>query len=437
MAADDSSKTTATTATAAVGTAAAAPRERTAREVYFALAKILLLYVVLHSCTTGLRFTATLDALGHGASAFEVGCMLACVSLFPAFCSIAAGRWLDRAGPRRPFMLAVACAMAAGGGKLLLPTSLAGLWPLFAACLLVGLGFLLINTVVQRLAGDVSTKATRAMAFTILSIVTSASGLATPVATGYVIEHLGYAAFYAWCLGAPFAVGLVSFLPAFSRVLAGGARPAGAKTAASAASGAHRSALDFLKMPALGTVLAASVIISVAWEVGNLLIPVYCTAEGLSPADVGWVLGSFSAATFAVRLVMPMLMKHMKEWRMIEGAFLVAAFAFAIFPFFSSKPALMACAFLLGLGLGASFPNMMSLVYRLAPKGRVGEAIGVRLMLINASKAGFPAAMGAVGSVIGAGAALWGLALLAGSGFAMAAKRAHVVFETLAALHED
>ncbi len=407
------------------------------RRVFISLAKILLLFIVLHSCTTGLRFTATLDALGHDATSFEVGCMLACVSLVPALCSIAAGRWLDRVGPRRPLMLAAACAMTAGGGKLLLPTSFAGLWTLFAACLLVGLGFMLINTLVQRLTGDVSTPETRALAFTVLSIATSASGLVTPVATGYVIEHLGYAAYYAWCLCAPLAVAAISLLPAFRPILAGGGARQRAGAAGQNSAGGRRSALDFLKMPALSTVIAASVIISVSWEVGNLLIPVYCTSAGLSPSDVGWILGSFAAATFAVRLVMPMLMKHMKEWWMISGAFLISALAFAIFPFFSSKPSLMACAFLLGLGLGASFPNMMSLVYRLAPKGRVGEAIGVRLMLVNASKTGFPAVMGAVGSLIGAGAALWGLALFAAGGFAMAVRRAHVIFEALAALHDE
>ena len=31
-----------------------------------ALAKVLLILLVLHSCTTGMRFTVTLDALRHG-----------------------------------------------------------------------------------------------------------------------------------------------------------------------------------------------------------------------------------------------------------------------------------------------------------------------------------------------------------------------------------
>ena len=61
---------------------------------------------------------------------------------------------------------------------------------------------------------------------------------------------------------------------------------------------------------------------------------------------------------------------------------------------------------------------MMSLVYRLSPAGRIGEAIGLRLMMMNMSKATFPVAMRALGSVIGAGSSLLGLGILLYGGFA-------------------
>ena len=64
--------------------------------MYGKLARVLFILLILHSCTTGMRFCVTLDALEHGASSFEVGAMLASVALFPAFGAIAAGRWLDR-----------------------------------------------------------------------------------------------------------------------------------------------------------------------------------------------------------------------------------------------------------------------------------------------------------------------------------------------------
>ena len=384
------------------------------QKMYAKLAKVLFILLIMHSCTTGMRFCVTLDALANGADSFEVGAMLASVALFPAFFAIGAGRWLDRAGPRSPLALAVFCCAASGAVALLLPSRSVGLWPLFAACVLVGTAFLLTNTVVQRLTGDVSTEDSRSLAFTVLSIVTACSGLLTPVVSGYVIEHFSFASFYRWVTFSPLFLGALCLTPFMRRVLAAKAG-AGARSGKRTAAGA--GALDFFKDPAMRAVLGCSVVVSVAWEVGNLLIPVYCASVKRTPSEIGWVLGSFSAATFAVRLFMPWLMKHMTEWRMIALTQLLASCSFVLFPFFEGQVMLMACAFLLGLGLGASLPNMMSLVYRLAPRGRVGEAIGLRLMMINASKATFPAAMGALGTVIGIGASLWGLAAFVFGGF--------------------
>ena len=71
---------------------------------------------------------------------------------------------------------------------------------------------------------------------------------------------------------------------------------------------------------------------------------------------------------------------------------------------------------------------MMSLVYRFAPGNRIGEAIGFRLMLINSGKSAFPVIAGAIGSVIGAGASLFGLAVFTGGGFLFAIYSAGAVF---------
>ena len=248
-----------------------------------ALAKVLLILLVLHSCTTGMRFTVTLDALRHGGTPFEIGLMLSTVALFPAFLAVKAGRWLDDKGPRGPLTLAVACTLFAGIETLLLPVDRVGLAPLFTACLSVGFGFLLVNTVTQRLVGDV------------------------------------------------------------------------------------------------------------------------------------------------VRLLTPLLLKVLREWYMIALTFFLSATAFALFPLFENFWLLTATSFLLGLGLGAALPNMMSLVYRLSPAGRIGEAIGLRLMMMNMSKATFPVAMGALGSVIGAGSSLFGLGVLLYGGFAYVLASARAV----------
>lgn len=147
--------------------------------------------------------------------------------------------------------------------------------------------------------------------------------------------------------------------------------------------------MDFLKDPPMRAVLCASVMISIAWEVGNLLVPVYADSVGLSPSEIGWVLGSFACATFVVRFCTPILLRYVLEWHMIVLSLFLATLAFAVMPFTHNPYALMAAAFLEGLGLGASLPNMMSLVYLFAPPHRIGEAIGLRITALNAGKSIF------------------------------------------------
>lgn len=379
------------------------------------LLKILFTMLVMHAVSTGLRFTVTLDAIAHGGTSREVSLMLAGVALVPAFFAISAGRWLDRAGPGKPLALAIAAAAAAGALTLSFPSAVVGLWPLFAACILVGLGFMLANTITQRLTGDVLPPEKRSMGFTAVSIITAASGLVTPVLAGYAIEWRGHAAFYAFAMTAPLVLALLAFSPLMRNVFGRVRKREEKKT-----SGAKGAAREILADKPMRTVLISSVLISVAWEVGNLMMPIYCASVGLTPSETGWVLGSFSAASFVVRFLMPGLMRLFSEWRLISFTFLVAAVAFLLFPLFEATYALMGCSFLLGLGLGASYPNTMALVYRFAPKGRIGEAIGLRLSMMNFSKATFPIAMGALGSVIGAGATLGALGVFTGCGFLFA-----------------
>jgi predicted MFS family arabinose efflux permease len=118
---------------------------------------------------------------------------------------------------------------------------------------------------------------------------------------------------------------------------------------------------DLLRYPEVRKVLIASGMISMAWDLQSFLIPVYGTSIGLSASQIGLVLGSFAAATFTIRVAMPALARHFDEWQVITATLATAAIAFALMPLFKAIGLLMAVAFLLGLGLGAAQPNVMSL----------------------------------------------------------------------------
>ena len=70
-------------------------------------------------------------------------------------------------------------------------------------------------------------------------------------------------------------------------------------------------------------------------------------------------------------------------------------------------PALFALSFALGLGLGAGQPVVLSLLHTHAPAGRIGEAAGIRMALVNSMSFVAPLVLGAIGASVGIVPVFW------------------------------
>ena len=145
----------------------------------------------------------------------------------------------------------------------------------------------------------------------------------------------------------------------------------------------------------------AMAILTVSWDIYAFAIPVHGTQIGLSASQIGIVMGAFAAATFAVRLAMPLIAQRVKPWSLLAASLFIAGTSFAAIPFTASVGVLMALMFLLGLGLGAPQPMVLTLLHESAPDGRAGEALGLRTTLINTSQTVMPLVFGAVGIAVG------------------------------------
>jgi MFS family permease len=352
------------------------------------------------------RMTASLYALANNASTFTVGVILALFSLVPMLISVRAGRWLDAVGPRRPTQIGTLLIL---GGSLLpsvFSYSAADLAPLLVAATLIGTGTTLTMLSIQQLIGERADPGRLAAIFSWFALGVSVSGFTGPVLSGMLIDAYGHrASFGAQVIIALLAVALMWFnrnlLPSrHGRVKA--PRPL--------------HPFELFKNTELRHILIATALISMSWDLQSFVIPVYGTQVGLSASEIGFVLGCFALATFTVRLAMPWLSRHVTEWQVLTYTMFCAALAFTLFPMYSSRSPLMAVAFLLGLGLGAAQPNVMSLVHSRSPQGRVGEVLGVRATIIHSSQVVLPLVFGAFGSVLGAAAMFWTMAALVGSG---------------------
>lgn len=167
-------------------------------------------------------------------------------------------------------------------------------------------------------------------------------------------------------------------------------------------------------------VLGAGIMIDTVGHRMTFVVPIYGTSIGLTASTIGLVLGSFALATFLIRLALPWISRHVREWPMITTTMAVACVAYLLFPLVRTVPLLAAIGFLLGLGLGATQPSIMSLIYTRAPAGRAGEAVGVRAVVLNVSHTLLPLAFGGMGAALGLLPVFWAMAgaLAAGGVFA-------------------
>ena len=352
------------------------------------LAAIVAATVLAHAAFNGSRLTISLAALAMGASTLTVGTMMSLVAALPMFLGVPAGRLVDRVGVRVPMMGAAAAVALA----VLVPAAFPGVASLYVAAACVGTAFMLFHISVQHAVGEGSAEGERKANFGWLALGFSISNFFGPTIAGLAIDHLGFRSTFV--LLSTFALASLLLLSMRRRALSH--RPG-----ARAKSGSGGGVLELLREPELRRVFIVTGLLASAWDLFVFVMPIYGTSIGLSASTIGLILGAFAVATFVVRLILPWLSRYLREWTMITTTFAIACPAYALFPAMETVPFLAANAFLLGLGLGATQPSVMSLLYAKAPAGRAGEAVGVRSVVLNASSTVLPILFGGVGAAVG------------------------------------
>lgn len=368
----------------ATAEAAPAAHEPGAREP-MPLLLIVVATVLTHAAFNGTRLAMSLDALARGASPLAVGAIMSILAALPMLLAVSAGRLVDRIGVRRPMLWAIACVTL----SVSLPALFPSLATLYVTAAGAGTSFMLFHISVQHAVGDGSDAATRKANFGWLALGFSISNFLGPTLAGVVIDWAGHRA--AFAVATAFALTSFVLVCVRRRELSHRRHEEGGR--------AQRSALELLRNAGLRRVFVVTGILASAWDVFVFVVPIYGNSIGLAASRIGMILGSFAFATFVVRAALPWLSRHLREWVIITGALGVACACYAVFPLFGVLPMLAAVAFVLGLGLGATQPSTMSLIYATAPAGRGGEAVGLRSVVLNASSTVLPLAFGGVASI--------------------------------------
>jgi MFS family permease len=350
------------------------------------IAFFIMLNALGHLCYVGSRMTTSLFALSLGASAFTVGALVACFALLPMFFSVAAGRLIDRVGPRGPVMLGLA--LVAIGASL--PFFHPSIGILYVSAPLIGTSFMLLHIAMNSVFGAYGSPEQRAVTFSWLALGFSISNSVGPLLAGFAIETFGHTR----------AMLTLALLPVIALALLW-RRKRPLPRPAHAPRPRGTGVLDLLRVPALQHTLIASGLLNMGWDIYSFLMPVYGSQIGLAAGTIGVIMSTFALATLVVRAVLTQLVRHVRPWVLISTAMSVAGVAYFLFPFVESVPLLMALSFLLGLGLGASQPVIMALLYEASPQGRQGEAVGIRTTMLNISQTSIPLASGAISAALG------------------------------------
>ncbi len=352
------------------------------RELYL----LVLLLIIAHTAFNGIRITTSLAAIKAGGGALWVGLLTAMFNIVPAFVAIRVGRHVDRVPLRRP--LVFGCVLTALGGAVAAIEPMLGILALCACA--IGIGWMAIAASSQYAVGLYGGRANRVRAFSVMSMGFSISSFLGPLIAGLMIDHVGYRAAF----GVLAALPVISAVALSSRLLKLPAAPPREDVA-------DGGARELFAMPVLRNTLITAAFITVGWDLYIFMVPVLGSELGLTATQIGSVLSLFAVAVFVVRFFMTALTKRLGERGVMIAAMTLSGVTFLAFAFAHNYSLMLALSFVIGLGLGASQPIILSLLHDAAPAGRIGEVNGMRMTMISTSQWTMPLVFGMLSASTG------------------------------------
>lgn len=370
-----------------------------------ALVRLIGAQICVHACMTGFRMAAPLMALREGHSAAAVGVLLALFALAQVVLALPAGRYAERHGLQRPFVLASVVATVGGLCSVA--------WPQFGVLCLTaitsGAAVCLAMIALQRHVGHMASDATELrQVFSWVAVGPSISNFLGPFLAGLLIDASGFRSAYL----------LMALLPSLAwwwvrRVPDHPAPDTGEAPR-------RQSSWDLLRDKPFRNLMLMNWLLASCWDVHTFLVPVLGHERGLSATVIGAILGSFALAATAIRLVMPWLASRLHEGTVIGTAMISTAALFALYPLVHTAWLMGLLSVLLGLALGSVQPMVMSTLHQITPKHRHGEALGLRSMAINGSSVVMPLLFGSAGVLVGVSGVFWTVGFAVGTGSRLA-----------------
>lgn len=374
---------------------------------------VILALTCVHATMAATRVAGALWLLQSGHPEWMVGAMLSLYAVAPLGLSLWAGRLADKHGLHRPLAIGVVMGLM-GPVALLAHLSVATL--AFSA-LCTGGAVAMAAVAIQREAGNMATDPDDLKrVFSWVALGPAVSNAVSPIVVGLLIDHVGFAAAFAFAGALPASAWVAGrWVP---RQRPGFGEASG--TAGRAAREAGAWSL-FANVP-LRRLILVNIALSSAWDAHSFAVPVIGHAKQLSASAIGTVLGSFSFAATGVRLAISRFAPRLDERRALLAAMALAAATSAAYPFLPGVASMMAGSFALGLALGSVQPMVLSMLHQVTPPARRGQALGLRMLCTNLATVGMPTLFGVLAASAAAGAPMWLMAAIVGGAMVPARK---------------
>ena len=373
------------------------------------LVRLILAQIFLHACMAGTRMAAPLLALHQGYSPLAVGVLLALFALTQVFLALPAGRYADRHGLRKPLVFSIVASVMGAGAAMAFPVFSV----LCFAALMTGGATGVAVIALQRHVGRAAHGALQLKkVFSWLSIGPAISNFIGPFSAGILIDHVG--AGTDGVLGYRAAFLMMAILPLASWWLL---RRVHELPPIVAAPGSPPPMVwDLLGDVKFRRLMLVNWFLSSCWDVHTFVVPVLGFERGIPASVIGTILGVFAISAAVVRMLLPLIVNRLREWAVLCATMVSAGLVFVCYPFTTSAVGMGVCSVMLGLTLGMVQPMVMSMLHQITPEARHGEALGLRLMAINASSVIVPMLFGTAGAIIGIAGVFWVTGTVVGAG---------------------
>lgn len=356
--------------------------------------------VCVHACMGAIRVAASLVLLQQGYPEWTVGLLMSMFAVAPILISMWAGRQADRHGLHRTLNIGVLMALAAGVVAVIDqgPAALA------VAGFLSGGAVSVAAVGIQREAGRMARDShDLKRVFSWVALGPALSNSLAPAVVGVLIDHAGYRTAFVFAAALPLLAWLLG-----RRV----PRQPLAATGSGGRAAVQRPALELLRDPAFRGLLLCNLAMSATWDSHSFVVPVLGHSRGLSASNIGFVLGAFAVAATLVRLVISRFADRLDEGRALRAAMSMAVVVSLVYAWLPGAAGMALGSALLGVALGSVQPMILATLHQLTPPDRHGQALGLRMLVTNATTVGMPLGFGALAGATAAAAPLWLMAAL-------------------------